>query len=383
VNRPLPIWYRTLAALGSLKLTVLGLALLTTLTVWGTLYQARFGLYRAQERFYQSWFFLGGGWLPFPGAQTVLLILFLNLAASMILLLLLGKQRFGLFVTHAGLILMLAAGATTFYFGSESQLTLEEGEGSNVAAAYHDWEVAAWPAGDRTDDRRISAFDVRALRPGTQLRLEALGLDLAVESVYANCTPTSAETADGSLLSASDWTALARANPEREPVLDRPGVILRVASGGERPTRVLLWGGDSRPVRWGSGDDACHLALRRKRVALPAVIRLIDFTKEFYPGSQIAKSFSSRVTVEDGELERQVLISMNKPLRYRRSTFYQSSYQELPGGRETSTLAVVKNYGRLMPYIATAATVIGMCLHFIGLLVTRLARAPKPAKGRA
>jgi hypothetical protein len=109
----------------------------------------------------------------------------------------------------------------------------------------------------------------------------------------------------------------------------------------------------------------------------------MDFTKEFYPGSQIAKSFSSRVTVEDGELGRQVLISMNKPLRYRGSTFYQSSYQELPGGRETSTLAVVKNYGRLMPYIATAATVIGMCLHFIGMLVTRLARAPKPAKGRA
>ena len=96
-----------------------------------------------------------------------------------------------------------------------------------------------------------------------------------------------------------------------------------------------------------------------------------------------ARSFSSRVRLEDGDVDREVLISMNKPLRYQGYTFYQSSYRDLPGGRETSTLAVVKNYGRLMPYIATAVTVIGMIIHFTGLLILRLAHSGRNREVKA
>lgn len=371
---------RLLGAVGSLRITVLGLGLLIVLTLWGTLYQAEYGLYRAQVRFYQSWGFLGGGWLPFPGARLIMLLLFANLAASIAALGLARRTRVGMLLTHAGLLLMLAAGAVTFYYGSESQLTLTEGEGANVSAAYHDWELAAWPGDQPQTNRSVSAVDARRLRPGSEIRMEALGLTVHVESFFANSAPTADAADAASILSAERWTALTEARPEKQPEMDRPGALLRLRADGGQETRALVWGGDLRPLIWDDGSSRHALMLRRVRVPLSALIQLIDFEKEFYPGSQIARSYSSKVLVLDGDMKREVLISMNKPLRHKGFTFFQSSYQELPGGRESSTLAVVKNYGRLMPYIATAVTVIGMLLHFSGLLLTRLTRPKGPVE---
>jgi hypothetical protein len=76
--------------------------------------------------------------------------------------------------------------------------------------------------------------------------------------------------------------------------------------------------------------------------------------------------------VQAGGTDRNVTISMNKPLRLAGYTFYQHSYEELPGGQAATVLSVVRNYGRAMPYLATGLTSIGMCLHFGGILYARM-----------
>ena len=53
---------------------------------------------------------------------------------------------------------------------------------------------------------------------------------------------------------------------------------------------------------------------------------------------------------------------MNEPLRYKGYTFFQSSFIEGPEG-ETTVLAVVKNYGRLFPYISSIIMCIGLLFH--------------------
>ena len=70
--------------LASVRISVVCLLLLLGLTAWGTVYQAEYGLYAAQTRFFYSWYFLVGGFLPLPGAQLVLWVLFFNLIASML-----------------------------------------------------------------------------------------------------------------------------------------------------------------------------------------------------------------------------------------------------------------------------------------------------------
>ena len=78
----------------------------------------------------------------------------------------------------------------------------------------------------------------------------------------------------------------------------------------------------------------------------------------------MAKSYSSDVILIDGDISRPVLIQMNEPLRYMDYTFYQSSFNEGPNV-DTTILAVVKNYGRLFPYISSLTISLGILVHMI------------------
>lgn len=362
---------RILSLLGSLRITVVGLLLLLVLTVWGTLYQVDYGLYQAQARFYQSWFLMVGGVIPFPGAQLVMLVLFVNMLASILLLALRGRLRWGLIITHAGLLLMLAAGAVTFYLGREAHLSLVEGEGSNVAQSYNEWELALLPSG-AMGDRTISTLPLRALRPGREIALPDGRQSLRVEEVRRHCQAVR-EAVEVAPINASGFTSLQPKPANKEPAADLPGLIFTLVENGQEKDRYLLWAGDEAPTVLHDGTRDRRLGLRRQRLLLPAVIQLLDFRRELHPGSGIAKSYSSQVLVQSNEdSDRKVLISMNKPLRLQGFTFYQSSFSSAPGGREISTLSVVQNYGRTMPYLATGITVLGMLLHFTGMLVTRL-----------
>ena len=74
--------------------------------------------------------------------------------------------------------------------------------------------------------------------------------------------------------------------------------------------------------------------------------------------------------VQGDDIDRDVVISMNKPFRYRDYTFYQLSYQ-LQGAQRISALAVVKNPVRIAPYIASIMIALGLALHFfIKMIIT-------------
>lgn len=366
------------SAFGSLKVTVAGLFLLLILTVWGTLYQVDHGLYLAQERFYQSTWFWIGGVIPFPGAQLVMAVLFVNLIASMLVLTIWRNRiNWGLIVTHFGLLLMLAAGALTFYTGKNAQLSLEEGDGSNVAIAFGEWELAVLPAtADRTR-QPVTALDASALRRGRVIALPGERQSIRVDAYYRNSI-AHRDAINNPPANASGFTVLEPRPLNKEPGQDMPGLLFTLMENGEEVRQVLLWGNDPRPTPL--DRNGTWIGLRRLRVPLPATITLVDFKRELYQGSGIAKSYSSQVIVDSGDgLERKVLISMNKPLRIRDFTFYQSSFSSAPGGREISTFSVVQNYGRLMPYIATGATVVGMTVYFTAMLFARLRRKDQGA----
>lgn len=368
-----------LKKLADLKVTVIGLVLLLILTIWGTLYQADYGLYQAQQKFYSTWFFLAGGFFPFPGAQFVCALLIVNLAAALIYLFATHRAKFSMVFTHAGLLLMLGAGGVTFYFGEESYLAFEEQEAMNTTTSYRDWEIAAWSGSDNR--REVTAIDSGHLKSGDLVPDFKPGLALQVEWYYPNCSASgSGDTAPeltGSI-SGSGVTSIREEKRNHDPNADRPGALVTLLSGNQEVARLALLGEEPSPAIVSHGGEEYAFMLRRKRTPIPATIRLIDFKKVMYPGTQIAKSYSSRVMIDGEGMDREVLISMNKPLRLEGFTFYQSSYRDLPGGRESSTLSVVKNYGRTMPYVATGVTVVGMILHFTGMLVGK-ARKPTTA----
>jgi hypothetical protein len=113
---------------------------------------------------------------------------------------------------------------------------------------------------------------------------------------------------------------------------------------------------------------------RQEKVVLPVEIKLLDFEKSMHPGTDIPRSFSSRIEITTEGAHHQAVISMNRPLRYREYTFYQSSYSEDGMGGESSTFSVVRNSGRWLPYIASALIFLGLAGHFLVMLAAALKR---------
>jgi len=119
------------------------------------------------------------------------------------------------------------------------------------------------------------------------------------------------------------------------------------------------------------------MSMQHRRDYLPYALTLKEFRHDVYPGTDIPKNFSSLVHVSHpakGE-ERDVLISMNQPLRYEGRTFYQASF-----GKEgkLSVLQVVQNPGWTLPYISCGLITLGLLLHF-GLTLRRSLQSRRSA----
>ncbi len=123
--------------LSSARITVTCLFLLFILTFWGTIAQVSQGLYEVQERFFSSFFFLAGGFLPFPGAQLVLWVLFINLVCALVEHF--QKNRgwayLGGKIAHAGLLLYFVSAFMIFHFSQTSYVRLKEGQTTNVSVS--------------------------------------------------------------------------------------------------------------------------------------------------------------------------------------------------------------------------------------------------------
>ena len=102
----------------SLKLTVICLLILIIIIIWGTVYQSNNGLFQAQQKFFHSWVFFIFGFIPFPGTNLTLTILFLNLIASMVFRIGLKWQKSGIILIHLGIIVLLVGGFISSFSSS-------------------------------------------------------------------------------------------------------------------------------------------------------------------------------------------------------------------------------------------------------------------------
>src|SRR3989338_3076295 len=335
-------------AFSSLKITVTCLTLLFILVFGGTIDQVENGLYHAQEQFFHSFFFLEFGFLPFPGAQLVLWILFINLVCVALTRFVCRWSKIGILIIHFGLLTYFVSAFVTLHCVEESQLTLKEGETSNVSSAYHDWELAVWKQEGKK--KQVIAYDAKNFKPGRVLDFSEHGFKVQVKNYYPNARPD-----------------LQSIEPSKEPEKNIPFGEFLVKIKNQKELPLQLFGADEMATSLQIGQETYQCLLRRKRTPLPLTVKLIDFIKENHPNTDIARSYKSKVEIESNGLSRETIIFMNNPLRYKNYTFYQASYSVVAQGRESSTLAVVKNSGRLLPYIASLTMFAGLVVHFLSM----------------
>jgi len=101
-----------------------------------------------------------------------------------------------------------------------------------------------------------------------------------------------------------------------------------------------------------------------EQIPLGFSLKLLDFKRGMNPGEMGVASFASHVQLVDTAqgINRNEVISMNSPLVHGKYTFYQSSYRDLPDGREVSVLSVAYDPGRFLKYLGSLMICVGIFL---------------------
>ncbi len=137
----------------------------------------------------------------------------------------------------------------------------------------------------------------------------------------------------------------------------RPALVIRDAQG---QTQVLAWKG-MIPINL-PGRMAI-LRFSPRTVNLPFALRLDQFRKTDYPGTEMAMAYESDVTVQGLDArERKATISMNEPLVQSGWKVYQSGFV----GTNISVFSVMRDPGLPLTYIASVGLCLGILITFYG-----------------
>jgi hypothetical protein len=384
-KNPTPKWKQTRARIARHPLikaalhpsiTLTSLFVLLLLVFFGTLYQADHGLYEAQRIFF-GYIIWVKGIVPFPGSSTVLWVLSLQLILFMAVQLPLVWKKFGLWVVHGGLLLLLVGGFITQLMAVESQLTLAEGQTGQTTTSYDQWEVVAFTS--QGDTNTVTAYADYALKPGAVLRFDQFKSTLTVKTYYENAAAFTSMATGGVMpyINASRIASMEPRKLEKESPQNAPGVIATLKTEGADDRDILLYGLERNPLALTLNGERVFLQLRRRNYPLDFSITLRDFVRTLHPGTETPKSFESDVSLNHHGSSRDLKIWMNNPLRYEGYTFFQASFSIDQTG-ELSTFAVVTNPGRVLPYVSSLMVFGGMLLHFILHFLGYVKRTARP-----
>ena len=369
----------------SLSLTIVCLSLLMVLVVACTLAQVRLGTFGAVDLYMRSWFYwmdLGTFSLPiFPGGATVGLVLMANLIAAQVKRLELSWRKAGIWIVHAGLILLFVGEFVTGGYQVDARLAFEEGQTANFVEVPREVELSVVDVTDPAFDD-VYGVSETALARGGSIPVPGTPVTLRVKRYHRNAH--FGQPGPGNPpLEVTQGVGVGVALTPLPPVtvddrIDQSAAVVEVVAGGRSLGTWLASNAVERPQTFTHEGRTYELSLRARREYLPYTLTLEDFKHDVYPGTTIPKNFSSLVRLRNpsrGE-DRNVLIYMNQPLRYGGKAFYQASF----GKDDTlSILQVVENPGWLIPYVSTVLVTLGLLVHFaIGLRrgVRRAGAAP-------
>jgi hypothetical protein len=402
---PGPLHYalKAVKALASLQLTVVLFALGIGLVFLGTLAQIDYGIWTTIDKYFWSWYVMvpldllnkfgkvffdlppdktWGGAFPFPGGITLALLMFVNLIAAHLLRFRLTWKRSGVLLIHSGLVLLLVGEFITREYSVEQQMTINEGESVNYAEDTRNYELAFVRTADGRERATVVPQD-KLQTPGGRYTADDLPVAVEVVRYMRNADYRDPKPGDPNPATAGAGLGMVAvevpevSGVETEQRGDIPAAYVKLsrkdtgeAIGTFLVTPLLSMQGVAEPV---PGFDGLKMTMRRKRLYKPFSIHLIEFRHDQYIGTDKAKNFSSRVVVVDPEegAEREVVISMNEPLRHRGETFYQANWDKRT--EKTTMLQVVRNPGWQLPYASCIVVTLGMLVHF-GIYLTQFLR---------
>lgn len=394
---PNSVLKRVLEPISSLKLTVILFALSMVIIFFGTVAQKEMGIWHAVSMYFRSWFLMlpvkvilfntiehNPFSIPFPGGWTLGALLFTNLLAAHSVRLKLSWKRSGIFILHAGVLVMMLSEFITGMWAVEGVMQIVEGHRSNYVNHLMDPEFSVIDASDpKIDDTVVVPH--RILRRGP-VSHEALPFDIELLDYYTNAvaveiqpgTTNLATAGLGTLKTVREEPEVSGTDPNQK--FDRPAAYLKLterATGRPLGTYLVYYFWPDQPIT--VGDKTYEIALRPKRTYRPFSVQLDKADFKVYPGTMTPKDYSSYVTIRDenGAEIRKTRIFMNNPMYFNNETYYQAS-MDVESQPITTGLQVVYDPGKLiplgLPIISCIMVGIGMLIHFGLNLISFLQR---------
>jgi len=369
--------------LSSLKLAIFCFVLLMILVVACTLAQVQLGTFLAVEKYIRSFLVW---WTPegapfslpvFPGGGLVGGVLLINLVMAQFLRLERSWRKAGLWIVHLGLALLFIGEFGTALFQVESRIPIEEGHTRDWSEDYRKMELAVIDSSDAMfDDVRAIPESIlmskrEVMDPSLPFKLMIRGYHENAELLMRTATdaPSPATAGMGTGVKLRGLPVVTVDDAENTAAL----LVEPVTPDGKSYGVFLLSNALGAPQGFAHEGKSWRLALRNRRYYLPFSLTLKDFRHDVYPGTDIPKNFSSLVRLKDAAAadDRDVLISMNDPLRHGGRTFYQASF----GKDDTlSVLQVVRNPSWTLPYLSCLMVALGLIWHFGASLKKSLKR---------
>ncbi len=400
----------------SLRLTVVLLVMAIVVVFAGTWAQIDEGIWQVQRKYFHSFFciidfnlflprstpdlsgfsrpiaaitsglisFLSHISIPMLGGYSLIILLLLNLLAAHTVRFKLNRKRIGIILIHAGLILLITGEIVTSLFAVEQRMTIWQGASSNFASDIRYAELAIIDPSP-SDHNNVAVIPGPMLASGALITDPKLPFPVTIDRLYRNSMvlgPAQAQQAN--LSSELQPTAGSMTTLTLIPIpqesgtaadkYDVPGAFVTITDSTNKPQTLLL----SCEPDFDNPQDVTfngkhyQIALRFKRYYKPFTMHLAKFTHEMYTGSDTPKNFASQIQLTDptSNVDREVKIWMNHPLRYAGETFYQADFDHLHD--RYTVLQVVHNPAWFIPYLACSMVALGMLIHFGTLLINFL-----------
>ena len=373
-----------LAVLTSLRLTIVLLVLSIILIFAATLDQVHLGVWGVQEKYFRSFFIFTRvpgteiSFPVFPGGYLLGGILIVNLIAAHLWRFKLSWRKSGIWLAHAGLILLLAGEGVSLLMQRDSQMRIDVGQTRRFAESFHEYELSVTDATNPAYDEVVSipstllAEDAPIQNARLPFVLKPVAFFqnaiLRARSQIPNPPPSMATMGLG-----IGTLALPAPPTAKDEESNWPAAYVEIQGPEGSLGTCLVSALLDEPEVFTYQNRTFRLALRPKRDYLPFALTLGKFTHDVYPGTDIPKNFAStiRLKSDDGRDDRDVRIFMNNPLRYAGETFYQASFDPDDHG---SVLQVVHNPSWLTPYFSCVLVAAGLLIQFLSHLIPFLKR---------
>jgi ABC-type transport system involved in cytochrome c biogenesis permease subunit len=348
---------------------------------------------------------LGGllGWIIYEGdaarlGDSGMRILWQLIKASFSSVILLAgcilafKKRAGIVLLHAGIGLMMLGELLVGTSAVETQMQIKEGQTTNFVQDIRVLELAVIDHSDPKTDDVVVVPESMLHRDGSPapevIRSDDLPFDVQIVEYLRNSALRPSKTGGKNLATAGlGLEMIAERTPEitgtdTGGAINLPAAYVKLTGkhgAGDIGTHLVSLEQTLRelPEDVKVGGKTYELFLRFKRIYKPYSMTLIDIRKDDYIGTSTPRNYSSDLHLVDKsrDVDRDVKIWMNNPLRFAGETFYQSNYSvDSQDKREITTLSVVSNTGWMIPYVSCMMVLIGMLAHFVVTLSRFLRR---------